>query len=292
MIYFIVCSVIWGLTWIAIKYQFHSLDSSAAVFYRFLFASVLLFIYAKIKKFPLLFSKEAHAYFAAQGFFMFSLNYILSYWASELAPSALVALAFTSIIFFNMFGARLFLKIPIEQKVFWGAFLSICGMGFISVNELSGTNLHTTSIWGFLLSGLATLSASAGNLISMQSRKHKVPITSNNAWGMLYGSILTLLFCLFQHKSFAIQNVDTSFVVSFLYLSIFGTIISFGAYLKLIEIAGPSKAAFTSVVSPIIAIAISMYVENLTLTLYLALGVVFCLIGNIVALAKIKKYAD
>lgn len=297
MIYFWTCSIIWGLTWIAIQYQFHAIDSNTAVFYRFIMASIILFAYARLKKLSLKFKKEEHFSFAIQGFFMFCLNYLLTYWASHLAPSALLALAFTSLIFFNMFGGRVFLNLQIERKVFGGAIISLAGMFFIYYNEIKTYDMHPTSIIGFIISLVATMSASVGNLISLKNRQKKIPITANNAWSMLYGAILTLIFCTLTQKSFIIQNIDSSFLLSFLYLTIFGTIISFGSYLKLIELFGPSKAAFTSVISPIIAVGASFFFENLTLTPYLILGILFCLMGNIIALIpdyllKLKKYAN
>lgn len=295
--YFVSCSIIWGLTWIAIKYQFHSVDSNVAVFYRFICASLLLFAFVLVKKQPIKFKKQDHFNFAAQGFFMFCLNYLLTYWASHLAPSALVALAFTALIYFNIFGGRLFLKLHVQKKVLLGACISFLGMGFVSYNELQGHQLHPTSIWGFLISLIATLSASVGNLISMKSRERKIPISSNNAWGMLYGSLFTLTYCLVTQKSFVMYNIDQSFVLSFVYLTLFGTILSFGAYLKLIESIGPSKAAFTSVVSPVIAVFVSVYFKELSLNLILAVGIVLCLLGNVVALVpenllRIKKHAN
>jgi drug/metabolite transporter (DMT)-like permease len=284
LFYFVTCSVIWGLTWIAIGYQFHSLDSSAAVFYRFLAASLVLFGYVKLKNLPLKFAKSIHLNFLAQGFFMFCLNYQITYWAAHLAPSALLALAFTALVHFNMIGGRLFFKTPMQKEVILGACVGFLGMALISYNELLGKDLNPTSLYGFLLGLVSTLSASAGNLISSQSRKMKVPIASNNAWSMLYGGVFTFIYCLFAQRSFAVSNVDTSFILSFLYLTIFGTVISFGAYLKLIDLMGPSKAAFTSIVSPVIAIGVSMVFENFRMTWLLAGGILLCLLGIIVAL--------
>ena len=100
---------------------------------------------------------------------------------------------------------------------------------------------------------------------------------------MLYGALMCLVYCLYHGKSFAI-SFSTDFVISFLYLTIFGTVISFGAYLKLIDLVGPTKAAFTSVISPVIAVTISHFFEHLSLNIYLALGVIFCICGNLIAL--------
>lgn len=271
------------MTWIAIKLQFHALDSNVAVFYRFFLASLILFSIALIKKTNLRFNKFDHLRFLGQGFFMFCLNFLMTYWASHKAPSALIALAFTAIIYFNMFFGRIFLGIPFEKKVIYGAIVSFLGMALISSNELVQLNNHPGYLLGFLISLAATVSASIGNIISAKSRQMKVPIISNNAWGMLYGSCLSLIFCLITEKSFAV-NFDLKFVLAFSYLTLFGTIISFGAYLKLIELVGPAKAGFTSVISPVIAITISMYFENLEFSWIMSLGVLFCLIGNLIVL--------
>lgn len=284
MFYFITCSIIWGLTWIAIQYQLHSVNATAAVFYRFLAASLILFAFCAFRKISLQYEKKDHLNFAIQGFFMFFLNYQLSYRASELAPSALVALAFTALIYFNLFGGRYFLKIPIEKKVFWGAVVSFIGMSLVTLGEMGDQNIQSTAVFGFLLSLLATVSASAGNLVSMKSRFRKIPISANNAWGMLYGSLFSFVYCLFMQRSFEIHNIDNSFIGSFLFLTVFGTVFSFGAYLKLIEKLGPSRAAFTSVISPIIAIGVSMQFENLQIGLALGLGIILCLLGNLIAL--------
>ncbi len=276
--------MIWGLTWIAIKFQLGAVDSNVAVFYRFAAASLILFILAYIKKNSLHYSRNDHLRFLGQGFFMFCLNFLLTYWASSMAPSAIIALAFTSLIYFNMFFARLFLRIPFERKVIFGALVSFAGMGLISYNELLQIQLHPGYLAGFLISLFATVSASLGNIISARSRQLQVPIIANNAWGMFYGCLFSLAYCVIQQSSFHIV-ANLNFILSFAYLVLFGTIISFGAYLKLIDLVGPAKAAFTSVVSPVIAIFISILVEKMDFNSLMIWGVVFCLIGNVIALA-------
>ncbi len=293
-LYFLICSTIWGLTWIAIKFQIQAVDSTVAVFYRFIFATAVMFGLCYFNKTNLKYTVSDHVRFGLQGLFMFCLNFIVTYWASSMATSALVALAFTSLIFFNMFGARIFFKTPFENKVVWGAIISLLGMGFITLNEYQHIVSEPLSIWGFLLSLMATLAASCGNLISTQNRQLKIPILSNNAFSMLYGSTITFIYCLAMNKDFHVDT-STAFWISFIYLSIFGTVVSFWSYLKLIDEVGPSKAAFTSVVSPVIALVVSTFYEGFSWNLFMLLGVIFCIAGNLVALVKfrslIKRFA-
>lgn len=285
IIYFLTCALIWGVTWIAIKFQLPYVDSSAAVFYRFIFSSLILFTICHLQKINLNFSTSTHILFALQGLFLFCLNYQLTYFATYFAPTAIVALAFTALIFFNMFGSRLFFKTPFDKKIVWGALISFTGMGFITWNETQHQQLHTQSVFGFLLSLVATVSASAGNLFSSHLQKKQIPTLSNLAFSMLYGASLTLIFNLLKGKSFYVQ-FNLEFIISFLYLTLFGTIISFWAYLKLIKNIGPSRAAFTSIASPVIAIAVSVIFENMQLTPWLIMGALLCVLGNILALFK------
>lgn len=281
------CSLIWGLTWIAIKFQLGHGDANVAVFYRFALATIIMFGLAVIKREPFQYTRFQHVLMMAQGFFMFCLNFLLTYWGSSMAPSALISLAFTSLIFFNMIGGRIFLKLPLEKKVIFGALISFIGMGLITWNELQAfeSEKYPLSMWGFLLSLVGTVSASAGNLVSAKNRTLGLPIISNTAFGMMYGSLFTLIFCLSRGLNFSL-DVDLPFSISFFYLTVFGTVISFISYLKLIQIVGPSKAAFTSVVSPVIALTISTLYEGMGWSWPLAIGVIFCLAGNIVALAS------
>lgn len=283
-VYFVTCAIIWGLTWIAIKYQLPYVDGSAAVFYRFIFSSAVVFCICLITKISLFnFSKPQHLRFASQGLLLFCLNYLLTYWATSMVTSALIALAFTSLIFLNMFGARIFFKIPFETKVVWGGLLCLAGMGFISWNEYQNLGLHPTSLWGFLIGLISTTSASAGNLISYRSKTDNIPISANNAWSMLYGAVFSLAACFIMGKSLHV-DITSPFLISFFYLSIFGTVISFWAYFKLIENVGPAKAAFTSIASPLIALVVSTFIENLNWNIYLFFGAAFCILGNIIAL--------
>ena len=288
-VYFLTCAIIWGITWIAIKYQLPYVDGTAAVFYRFFFSSLVMFGICLATKTSLFkFSRLQHFRFASQGLFIFCINYLLTYWATSMTTSALIALAFSSLIFFNMFGARLFLKIPFEKKVVWGGVLSLLGMVFISLNEYQNITLHPASLLGFLIGLFSTISASAGNLVSYLNKKDNVPTSSNNSWAMFYGSGFSLLFCLLMGKSLHVE-ITQPFVISFFYLSIFGTVISFWAYFKLIENLGPAKAAFTSIASPVIALIVSTFMEDLSWTVFLALGALFCIMGNVVALARLPQ---
>ena len=287
LFYFLTCSLIWGLTWISIKFQIPYADGSVAVFYRFVFSSFIMLVVCLATKTNLNYTATTHVRFLLQGLFMFSFNFLLTYWASSMASSALIALTYTTLIFFNMFGAFLFFNTPFEKKVVTGALVSFLGMGLIALNEYLQRGLNPLSLTGIFISLVGVLSASAGNLLSTSIRRQHIPILASNGWSMFYGAIVTGLFCLVSQKSFHV-NVTQEFILSFIYLSILGTVVSFWSYIKLIENIGPTKAAFTSVVSPIIALAVSTFFENFHWTMFLLAGSALCIVGNIMALVPLR----
>ena len=288
LFYFLTCALIWGLTWIAIKYQIPYADGSAAVFYRFVFSSFIMLLVCLVTKTNFNYPLMLHVRFIFQGLFMFSCNFLLTYWASSMASSALIALTYTTLIFFNMFGAFLFFNTPFEKKVVTGALVSFLGMGLIAFNEYLQRGLNPLSLTGILISLVGVVSASSGNLLSTSIRKQQIPILASNGWSMFYGAVITGLFCLVSQKSFHV-NITQEFILSFIYLSVLGTVVSFWSYIKLIENIGPTKAAFTSVVSPIIALAVSTFFENFHWTVYLLIGSALCIIGNVMALVPLQS---
>ena len=221
---------------------------------------------------------------------MFSLNYMLTYKAEELVSSGLVAVTFTFLLYFNILGTRLLFKTPVARNVLIGAGVGALGIGLIFLREILNFDSESKTIVGLVFGTVATLFASCGNLMSYKHRENKVPIMASNAYGMLYGSLFTLSLALFLRETFQVQWT-TKFILSLVYLSIFGSVIAFGAYLSLIGRIGAEKAAYTSVINPIIALILSSFFESFRWSLPVTIGIIFCLLGNIITLWKPKKRA-
>src|SRR3982074_1218875 len=95
---FIICSAIWGSTWLAIKYQLGVGAPELSVAYRFALGGILLFAWCARPRRSLRFSARAHRYLAALGIMLFGLNYIGIYWAERFVTSGLVAALFSTIV--------------------------------------------------------------------------------------------------------------------------------------------------------------------------------------------------
>lgn len=283
---FALCSLIWGTTWFAIKFQIDSTSPIVGVFYRFLVAAIIMFLIniISIKK-TLNYKWSNHRFFILYGLFNFCLNYILTYSAEKNVSSGLVAVTFSSLIYFNMLGMSYIYKKEISKNVLFGAFLGFAGIICLFWKEIVNFNADQATIAGILIGILATFFASIGNMFAFKNHLLKVPIMTFNAWGMFYGALSTLIIGLFMNESFYI-NVTPSFAFSLAYLSLFGTVIAFWAYQTLVGTIGADRAAYTSIINPVIAMLISTMFENIVFTPYIFTGILLCFAGNLIALKK------
>lgn len=285
---FVLCSLIWGTTWLVIKFQIDSTSASVGVFYRFGLAAILMMLIniLFIKK-TLRYNYKNHFFFMLQGLFNFCLNYILTYVSEKYISSGLVALTFTMLIYFNMLGLHFFFKKRVSPNVIWGAVLGLAGICLLFSGEITSFDPQDKTLLGIAIGVIATLFASLGNMVAFRNHQKKIPVMTFNAYGMLYGALFSLIIGLFNQENFAFP-VTSSFMLSLTYLTLFGTVVAFWAYQTLVGEIGADRAAYTSIISPMIAVVISSYYENLQITAFFIIGIILCVFGNLLALKKEK----
>ena len=79
------------------------------------------------------------------------------------------------------------------------------------------------------------------------------------------------------------------YVLSLVYLSVFGSILAFGAYLTLLGRIGADRAGYANAAIPIVALLMSTCFEGLHWHAATVLGVLFCLAGNFLVLRRPAK---
>lgn len=288
---YIITVLIWGSTWIAINYQLGDVASEVSLFYRFGLAALVLFAYCQYKKVSVTFSARYHLQFFLFGMTLFGCNYLFLYSAQQHINSALTCIAFSMIMFFNVFNARIWYGTRITKQVYIGGFLGLTGIITLFWPQINDTQLGAETLMGLGLCITGTLFASTGNMLSMKNQKMQLPLMPANAWGMAYGATFMALMALFQGKEFSFEY-SVPYVTSLLYLSIFGSVIAFGSYLTLLNRIGAHKASYASIMFPAVAVVISTFVEDFSWTLFTVAGLSFILAGNLVVLMKPKKRAS
>ena len=289
-LFYTITVLIWGSTWLGIKFQLGNVEPALSVAYRFALAALILFVWCLFRRLPMRFSKGDHLYIAMQGVFLFAFNYLLFYLAELQITSGLAAVVFSTIVVMNLLNGRLFLGTTIELKVLFGGALGMFGLVLLFWPEMAAVNFSGPVIVGMLLSFAATYLASLGNIISARNQHRKLPVVQTNAYGMAYGSLCMVLVVLISGAPIAI-DLSAPYLLSLVYLALFGSVIAFGCYLSLVGRIGPGRAAYTTLLFPVVALALSTIWEDYHWTLPGLCGVALILCGNYLALVRKKAQA-
>ena len=282
--------LIWGTTWIAIKLQLGEVALAASIAYRFALAALVLFAVLLLSGGLQRLDRRTQGLCLAQGLCLFSLNFLCFYTASQWIPSGLIAVVFSTATLWNALNARLFLRQRIAANVLAGGALGLGGLGLLFWPELAGHEASRETLLGLGLSLLGTLCFSAGNLLSSLQQKAGYRPLSTNAWSMAYGALLLLGYCLLSGTPLEI-DWSTRYIGSLLYLAIPGSVIGFTAYLTLVGRMGPERAAYCTVLFPLVALNISAMVEGYQWTPPALLGLLLVMLGNVLVFRRPKPRA-
>jgi drug/metabolite transporter (DMT)-like permease len=286
-LFYTITVLIWGSTWLGIKFQLGVVDPALSVSYRFALAALILFAWCFARRLPLKFSRGEHLFIAMQGVFLFALNYVLFYLAELQITSGLAAVVFSTIVVMNLINGRLFLGTPIEIKVLIGGALGMVGLVLLFWPDMAATDFSGPVFVGMLLSFAATYLASLGNILSVRNQRHKLPIVQTNAFGMAYGSACMALIVLVSGTSVTIE-MTAPYLVSLVYLALFGSVIAFGCYLSLVGRIGAGRAAYATLLFPIVALGLSTFWEGYNWTSHGVCGMILILSGNYLAMSRKK----
>lgn len=276
---------IWGSTWLAITFQLGRVAPEASVFYRFLLASLLLFAYCAIRRLPLRFKASEHAWLALLGVLMFSVSYIFVYYAEENVVSGLVAVGYSASPLLALVGMRVFFGTPMSAPLIAGAILGMFGITLVFWPEFAHLQGDHRTTMGAVHTAIAVIVSALGAMVAHRNNEAKLPLWQTMAWGMLYGSAFSLGVTLAIGKSLAFE-ATAPYVISLLYLAMFGSILAFAGYLTLIHRVGAARAGYIGVMVPIVALLISSVFEHFRWHAVTIAGIAVTVAGNVIILRR------
>jgi drug/metabolite transporter (DMT)-like permease len=265
--------LVWGSTWLLINYQLGVVAPEVSVTYRFASAAALLFGWCWLKGRRVRFGWPAHLRF----------NYIAAYSAQQYISSAFNAVTFSTMMWMNVINARLFFGTRIEPRLWFGAALGMAGIVVLFWPQVANLNWTDRTLLGAGISLGGALLASLGNMASKSAQETGLPVLQSNAWGMFYGAVITALVAWRRDLPFNFE-FTASYVGSLLFLAVFGSIIAFGAYLRLVGRIGPHRAGYAVVMFPVVAVILSLLFEGLELRANIVSGIALVLLGNLLVL--------
>lgn len=280
------CVLIWGSTWYVLTFQVGAVPVELSVAYRFALAAALLIGALALAGVRLRFGWRQHGRMAAQGVLNIGLSYTLVYLAAQHLPSGLLAVSHANIVFMNVLFGALFFAQPVRPRVVVGAVVGLAGMALIFLPDLAGIERSDGLLLGLACALAATVASSLGQLVAGANLRAGIPVLPGTGFAMAYGALAVLLAALARGHALAFEPTP-AYLVSLVYLAVFGSVVAFACYYTLLGRIGADRAGYVTVLFPVVALAISTALEGYQWTPSALAGAVLVLTGNVVALARL-----
>jgi drug/metabolite transporter (DMT)-like permease len=164
-------------------------------------------------------------------------------------------------VFGNLLGARIFFGTRAPPAVLAGAILGVAGVALLFWPEVAGFRAGEGRGVGIAQAVLATALASSGNLLSQRLFARGMAVVPATALAMTYAAALVIGYCAATGVPFTFDP-RPGYVLSLAYLSVFGSVVAFVAFLTLVKRIGAGRSGYTGAVIPVVAMAASTLFEG------------------------------
>jgi len=276
---FAVCVLLWGTTWHAITYQVGDFPPELGVAMRFALAGATLLAICRWRGIALRFTGRQHAALAVQGVFLYGVSYVCVYHAERFVPSGLVAVGYSASPLLSGVGAAWLFGASLASRFVAGGAIAIAGVALIFWPELVRPNASVDAGLGALLTVLSVLLSIVGSLIASRNRERGVALLPAMGYGMLYGALAAGLMAVAIAPS-ASMPTALSWWLALAYLAFAGSVLTFACFLTLQDRIGPGPAGTVGVMTPLLALVVSLVFESYEPGVLTALGVALAVAGN------------
>jgi drug/metabolite transporter (DMT)-like permease len=282
---------IWGTSWIALHLQLGVVPPEVSLVWRFGIAALVMLAYAGLKRERLAFGLAAHLRFAVLGALLFSSNFVLFYYGGLSVPSGLLAVIFSLASVFNLALGVVIFRQQVDPRVAFGGLLGVIGVAFMFAPELQAHGLDGPVLGGLALCVLATLCFCLGNMAATKVYMSGVSTVSATVWGMIYGTGFLAALAVLRGQPFRLELTST-YLGALAYLALVASVLGFAAYLRLLRTIGAARAGYSTVLFPVVALAVSTIAEGYAWTFPALAGLVLVILGNLLVLSRGSPKAE
>ena len=283
---FAIFTGIWGSSWIVIVDQLGTVPPQWSVAYRFVIAALAMTAFAAFKRESLAPTRGLLVAAAFLGFAQFSINFNAVYLAEQHITSGVVATFFALLVIPSTLLAWAFLDQRPTSRFLWSSLVAIAGIALLFVHEFRQHSARPAELvagLGFTLAGM--IGASAANVFQARPKVRQFPLYSLLAWSMAMGALMNLAFAAAVAGPPTIE-LRIGYWAGLLYLAIPASVLTFSLYYPVVRKVGPAKAAYSSVLVPIIAMGFSTWLEGYRWSPLAIAGAVLALGGMVGALSR------
>ena len=286
---FVIFTAVWGSTWIVIRDQLGTVPPQWSVAYRFAIAAVAMAIVAKWKGQSLKLDRGGLIAAVVLGVSQFSVNFNSVYLAERFITSGVVATVFALLLIPNSLLAWAFLGQKPNGRFLLAGMVAVAGVAMLFVHELRTSPAEGKDIAvGLSLTMLGLIGASSANVYQAGKEARRHPLLALLAWSMAIGALIDATLALAVAGP-PVFEARVGYWAGVLYLALFGSVLCFALYFPVVRKIGPGKAAYSSVLVPIIAMSLSTWFEGYRWSSLAVAGGLLALGGMLLALAGRRR---
>jgi drug/metabolite transporter (DMT)-like permease len=279
--------ILWGSTYLAIKYVIETLPPFISTGSRFLLAGATLFIVGRLSKDyekPTLTQWRSSAVVGTLLFLGGTGGVVI---AEHHITSGLAALLVATEPFWVVLLSWLWLKgARPDWRVALGLLVGFVGVYLLMDGGAVQAGSETNRLFGIILVIAAALCWATGSIYGVRAPASKSPILASGMQMLAGGSALLLAGTLMgEWTGFEISVVSRNSWFALAYLLVFGSLITFTAYSWLLKNARPAMVATYAYVNPVIAVILGWAIagESFTGRTLLGAGVI---VGSVVLITS------
>ncbi len=281
---FLLVTLIWSSTWIVIRDQLGAVPPSWSVCYRFLLGAGGMALFAMIRRVPLRLPPAGIAFAGALGVAQFVLNFNFVYRAEHYLTSGVVATVYALLLIPNSILAWIAFRQPVSRAFILGSLVAIAGIMLLLLREYRAAPVSAEAVLvGIALSIAGLVSASSANVMQGMQIARRLPMAAVLTWGMLIGSAVDAAYA-WATVGPPVIEWRAGYLFGIAWLGIAGSVVTFPLYFQLIQRVGPGRAAYSSVLIPVIAMLISTVFEDYRWSTLSVAGAVLAVAGMVIAL--------
>ncbi|TFG46243.1 MAG: drug/metabolite exporter YedA [Gemmatimonadales bacterium] len=276
--------LVWGSTYLGIRFAIESIPPFLMAGSRHLLAGLLLFSWSRLRQHTGSPTQTDWVRAAGLGVLMLVSANGATTWAEQLVPSGLTALIVaTSALWLVLLNWLWLGAARPGARTVGGLVAGFGGVALLVVPGNFAGSEHVDIIGAVVLIG-AALSWAVGSIYAIKLPRPTHPTLFVSQQMIVAGVVLLLIATLTgELHGFSFSDVSRTSATAYLYLAIFGSLISFSAYFWLIRHTTPDRLATISYVNPLVAVILGWALagEPLSLRVLIAAAVILVAVGLI-----------
>jgi drug/metabolite transporter (DMT)-like permease len=225
------------------------------------------------------------------GFTQFCINFNAVYLAERHITSGVVATVFALLLIPATLMGWAWLGQRPTRRFVWSSLVAVTGIVLLFVHELrEGEASAAQVVAGIGITLVGMIGAATANVVQARPEIRRYPLFALLAWSMAAGAAIDAVIA-FVMTGAPTFDPRPSYWAGVLYLALLASVLTFSLYYPVIRRIGAAKAAYSSVIVPIIAMGFSTWLEDYRWTALNLTGALLALGGMAAALSRGRSSA-